>query len=113
MSQISSLFEILIAHETKFARSFSFIPSENTVSPLSRLAYFSDAISRYFFNENEVFGQWSFQGGSIAGRIQNEIVVPLLMRLAGASYVDVRAVSGLSGMTVALGAFARPGDKVL
>lgn len=113
MSQISNLFDILTAHETKFARSFSFIPSENTVSPLSRMAYFSDAISRYYFNEHDVFGQWSFQGGSIAGRIQNDILMPLLMRIAGASFADVRAISGLTAMTVALSAFARRGEKVL
>jgi glycine/serine hydroxymethyltransferase len=61
-----------------------------------------------------VFGRWSFQGGSIAGRIQTEVVVPLLRRLGRAEYVNVHPVSGLTGMTLALAAFGgEPGGTVL
>ncbi len=105
MSQINRLFEILVEHEQKFNRSFSFIPSENILSPLARLAFLSDGFSRYFFDEREVFGRWSFEGGSIIGRVQQEILVPLFRRIGKAKHVNLHPVSGLTGMTLALAAF--------
>jgi glycine/serine hydroxymethyltransferase len=113
VSEVARLFDILRDHERKLGRSFSLIPSENQLSPLARLAFTSDAFSRNFFNEKEVFGRWSFQGGSIAGRIQTEILVPLSRQLGGAAHVNVHPVSGLSGMTLVLAAFGRPGATVL
>jgi glycine hydroxymethyltransferase len=113
MAAIDSVIEILGEHEAKFRRSFSLIPSENTLSPLARLAFLSDGFSRYFFDEREMSGQWSFQGGSIVGRIQTEILVPLLQRLGQAHYVDVHANSGLSGMMLILMTFARSGSSMI
>jgi glycine hydroxymethyltransferase len=105
---IYDLFSVLAEHERKFNSSFSLIPSENALSPLARTAFLSDAFSRYFFDEHESFGRWSFQGGSIAGQIQTDIVVPLLKDLGKAEFVNVHAVSGLTGMTLALAAFGGP-----
>lgn len=114
MSDISKLFSILAEHEHKFHRSFSLIPSENTISPVARLAFLSDGFSRYFFDEKEVFGRWSFQGGSIVGQIQQSILMPLLRRSGKAKYVDVHANSGLTGMTLALHAFGgRAGGSII
>jgi glycine hydroxymethyltransferase len=108
------LFETLSQHERKFNRSFSLIPSENRLSPLARAAFLSDAFSRYFFDEHETFGRWSFEGGSIAGRIQQEIVVPLLAEFGRARFVNLHPVSGLTGMTLGLAAFGGPpGSAVL
>ena len=50
MGEIDKLFDIMVEHEVKFNSSFSLIPSENIISPLSRLAFLSDAVSRYFFD---------------------------------------------------------------
>ena len=105
MSQIDRLFDILVEHEEKFNRSFSFIPSENILSPLARLAFLSDSFSRYFFDEREVFGRWSFEGGSLVGRVQQEILVPLFQLIGRAKHVNLHPVSGLTGMTLALAAF--------
>jgi len=111
---IDRLFDVLVDHETKFNRAFSLIPSENALSPLARAAFLSDAFSRYFFDEHEVFGRWSFQGGSIAGRVQTEIVIPLLRELGKARFINVHPVSGLTGMTLALAAFGgEPGGTVV
>ncbi len=103
-SQIGTLIQMLSRHDRKLKNSFSLIPSENLLSPVARLAFLSDAYSRYFFDEKEVFGRWSFQGGSLAGEIQKEMLFPLLRKISKAEYVDVRAVSGLTGMTLALAA---------
>jgi glycine hydroxymethyltransferase len=105
VSQVDRLFDILIEHEEKFNRSISLIPSENAISPAARIAFLSDAFARYFFDERKVFGRWSFEGGSIAGRIQTEIVTPLLCKIGNAEYVSVHAISGLTAMTTALAAF--------
>ncbi len=114
MSQIDRLFEIMVEHEAKFDRSFSFIPSENMLSPMARLAFLSDGFSRYFFDEKEVFGRWSFEGGSIIGRIQKEILTPLFRRVGQAEYVNLHPISGLTGMTLALMAFGGgPGATVV
>ena len=114
MSQIDRVFDILVEHEEKFNRSFSLIPSENILSPLARLAFLSDGFSRYFFDENEVFGRWSFEGGSLVGRVQQEILVPLFRRIGKARHVNLHPISGLSGMTLALAAFGGDaGSKVV
>jgi glycine hydroxymethyltransferase len=114
MKQIDSLFNILLEHETKLNESFSFIPSENILSPVARLAFLSDGFSRYFFDEINVSGRWSFPGGSIVGRIQTEILVPLLRVVGGAEYINVHGISGLSAMTVALAAFGgKPGNSIM
>ena len=114
MSQIDRLFDILVEHEGKFNRSFSFIPSENILSPLARLAFLSDGFSRYFFDEKQMSGRWSFEGGSIIGRIQREILVPLFRRVGRAEHVNLHPVSGLTGMTLALAAFGgAPGSRVI
>lgn len=111
---IDHLFALLAEHEHKFNRSFSLIPSENALSPLARAAFLSDAFSRYFFNEHEVFGRWSFQGGSIAGQIQTEVVAPLARRLARAEYVNLHPISGLTGMILAQMAFGgKPGSTMI
>src|SRR4051812_13213519 len=104
-SGIDRLFDILAEHDEKLRRSFSLIPSENLLSPVARLAFLSDAYSRYFFDEREVFGKWSFQGGSIVGEIQRSVLMPLVEDVCGAAHADVRTVSGLNAMTVALAAF--------
>jgi glycine/serine hydroxymethyltransferase len=114
VTSLKLLFQHLRDHEAKIRESISLIPSENVLSPLARLAYLSDGYSRYFFDEHEAFGRWSFQGGSIVGRVQQEVLVPLLQRVSRAQYVDVRSVSGLTAMTTALAAFGgEPGDAVL
>ena len=105
---IHDLFSMLAEHERKYNASFSLIPSENALSPLARTAFLSDAFSRYFFDEHASFGRWSFQGGSIAGQIQTDIVVPVLKKIGKAEFVNVHAVSGLTGMTLALAAFGGP-----
>ncbi|WP_131738038.1 hypothetical protein [Actinomadura roseirufa] len=111
---IHDLFATLAEHEGKFNRSFSLVPSENLISPLTRAAFLSDSFSRYFFDEHEVFGRWNFQGGSIVGRIQKEIVTPLLRDLGRAAHVNLHAISGLSGMTLALAAYGGdPGNRVV
>lgn len=111
--EMPRLFAVLADHERMARRSFSLIPSENALSPLARAAFLSDAFSRYFFNEHEVFGRWSFQGGSIAGRVQTEIVAPLARKLGGAAFVNLHPISGLTAMTLVQMAFGGDPGSVM
>ncbi|MCB2226733.1 MAG: hypothetical protein KQH53_08645 [Desulfarculaceae bacterium] len=114
MSKINLFARLLENHESYFNNGFSLIASENSLSPLARLVYISDAYSRYFFNENEVFGRWSFQGGSLIGPVQTDILLPLLLKYGQASHVNLHPVSGLSGMILAQMAFGgTPGSVML
>src|SRR4051794_4501214 len=110
---VADLFRQLAEHDLYARRSFSLVPSENILSPVAKLAYQSDAIGRYFFNEYEVFGRWSFQGGSIAGEIQRSILLPRLREMGQARHVNVHAISGLTGMLIAQAAFGgEPGSTI-
>ena len=105
--------DLVDGHEAKMSRSFSLIPSENTLSPLAKLFLLSDAYSRYFFDDDLLWGNWAFHGGKYIGQIQNEIVIPSLKRLTKAGHVNVKPVSGLSNMIVSLSAYCPVGSKVL
>ncbi len=102
IQNLTDITALLISHERKFDGSFALVPSENQLSPLARLAYESDAYARYFFNENEVFGRWNFEGGSIAGLIQTDLLVPALCRIGGAKHANVHGISGLTAMLIAM-----------
>lgn len=93
--------------------SINLVPSENVLSPLARLPFVLDTYSRYFFDHLTKFGAWSFFGGLGAGSIEQEVLKPLLAELAGAPYLNVEPLSGLSCMTVAMGGLTRPGETVV
>ncbi|WP_404955605.1 hypothetical protein [Streptomyces sp. 147326] len=99
-------------HQTRARRSLNLTPSENTMSPLARLPLALDVYSRYFFDHMRLFGSWSFYGGLEPGRIELEVLAPLLREAAQASYVDIRPISGLNCMTVAMAALCPPGGTM-
>ncbi|KRV46487.1 hypothetical protein AQ490_11350 [Wenjunlia vitaminophila] len=102
----------LAEHQSRARRALNLTPSENTMSPLARVPLVCDVYSRYFFDHLRLLGSWSFYGGLEPGRIELDILVPLLRELAGAAHVDVRPISGLNCMTVALAALCPRGGTV-
>ncbi len=88
-------------------------PSENILSPLARLPFILDAYSRYFLDDLRLFGKWCFPGGKELGEIEQDILIPLLKTMTGASYVNVRPISGINCMTIALAALAKINDIIL
>jgi len=93
--------------------SFSLIPSENSLSPLSKLFLTSDIYSRYYFEDDFLWDKWAFPGGKQVGEVQHSIVEPLLKEFTKANHVNIKPVSGLSNMIVCLSAYCSVGDKVL
>lgn len=77
------------------------VPSENRMSPAAHAMLGTDYSNRYFFNETLTPGEWEFRGGEavadleIAGR-------HAFSRLAGAQHVNLRPISGLNAMMIAL-----------
>lgn len=113
MSAMSHLLGLLGSHEARARQSINFTPSENVLSPLARLPFVVDTYSRYFFDHMRSFGEWFFFGGIDAGRIQLEVLEPTLRELARAEYVDVRPISGLNCMTIAMAGLCPSGGTML
>lgn len=87
-------------------------PSENAMSPLARLPFQLDMHDRYFFDDLPTHGIHAFFGGLAAGDIENDILKPALSLATGAKHINVRPLSGLSCMAIALSALASPGQSV-
>jgi glycine hydroxymethyltransferase len=103
---MAAAFDLLVANEEASRRRISMIPSENQFSRLAKLPLVLDPYHRYFFNDALDPEDWRFGGSRIVGQIESNLTIPLLKQLLGAHYVNVRPISGLSAMTVALSAIA-------
>jgi glycine/serine hydroxymethyltransferase len=110
---INNLLIKLDSHQKKANTSLNFTPSENVMSPLSRVPLVMDIYSRYFFEHKKLFGEWFFFGGIEAGEIQGEYTEPVLRKLTKANYVDVRPLSGLNCMTIVMAALCKKGGNML
>lgn len=111
--EVKALLEHLLRHEEKAARSINLTASENVLSPLARVPFVLDAYTRYFLDDRRLFGSWFFYGGKELGSLQQVALEPVLRHLARAPYVNVRPISGISGMIVAMSGLTGPADVVL
>lgn len=92
--------------------TISLVPSENILSPMARMPYGMDFQSRYFLDDQRLFGYWCFPNGASISEVENEMLIPNLKKLTKCEYVNVRPISGLSAMTVSIAALTEPGDTV-
>ncbi|WP_287355503.1 aminotransferase class III-fold pyridoxal phosphate-dependent enzyme [Mesorhizobium sp.] len=86
------------------------IASENRQTPLVRSMLSSDAASRYSFAGED--GARGFPGGTNWAGFQAEGEAALC-RLGAANYCNLRPLSGLHAMTVAILALSEPGDSLI
>tara|TARA_Y100000310_G_C20689935_1_gene821566 strand:+ start:1856 stop:3178 length:1323 start_codon:yes stop_codon:yes gene_type:complete len=100
-------------HQQIASHAFNFTPSENTMSPLCRLPLVLDIYSRYFFEHEKLFGEWFFYGGVEAGTLQGNFSEQLLKELSGATFVDLKPLSGLQCMTIVMSALCPPSGTML
>ena len=112
MNQINSLINLLLLNEKKFNNSFYMIPSENPISPLAKRVFLYDAYTRYYFDNINQWGTWAFPGGNIIGKIEEEILIPLLQEMTEAKYINVKPISGLNCMLIVLFSYCQNGDCV-
>jgi glycine hydroxymethyltransferase len=107
---VPRLLQTLGEHQLRASRSLNFIPSENVLSPLARLPFVLDVYSRYYFEHFRLFGAWMFYGAIEPGAVENDVLIPLLREMSGASYINVRPISGMNCLTVMMAALCEPGD---
>jgi glycine hydroxymethyltransferase len=112
MKSVKELINLLLIHEKKFNNSFFMIPSENSISPLAKKAFLHDGYSRYFFDNMNQWGTWAFPGGNIIGKIETDILIPLLKEMTMAKYVNVKPISGLNCMELTLLSYCKRGDSI-
>ncbi|MEX0308712.1 MAG: aminotransferase class III-fold pyridoxal phosphate-dependent enzyme, partial [Tateyamaria sp.] len=107
------LTELLERHDalgiTPIARA-NLIASENRQSPLVRSFLGTDAASRYSFAGED--GARAFPGGNVWVDLQSAGEAALC-RIGGATHCNLRPLSGLHAMTVAILALSEPGDCIL
>jgi glycine hydroxymethyltransferase len=99
------------AHHAAARRRLHLVPSENGLSLAARVPHLMDAAVRYAF-PSEGDENWAWPGRQDLLDIERAAAARLGRQL-GASQVNLKPVSGVSALTVALSALARPGDTVL
>ncbi|WP_405091663.1 hypothetical protein OG767_00305 [Micromonospora sp. NBC_01392] len=82
--------------------ALSLVPSENRLSPLAQLPLQLDFYNRYFFNEDHDPDYWQFRGGESIADIETDVAHNSLSALSDAPFVNLRPVSGLSAMIIAV-----------
>lgn len=93
-------------------RTISLVPSENILSPIARMPYGMDFQSRYFLDDQRLFGYWCFPKGASISEVENDMLIPSLKKLTKCEYVNVRPISGLSAMTISIAALTEPSDTI-
>ncbi|MFJ2478181.1 hypothetical protein ACIOWI_35350 [Streptomyces sp. NPDC087659] len=88
------------------------VPSENGLSLAARLPHLTEAAVRYAFPGPDDGGEnWAWPGRQDLVAVEQDTAMRLGTQL-GAQYVNLKPVSGVSALTVALSALAVPGDAV-
>ncbi|HET6213838.1 MAG TPA: hypothetical protein VFE14_13320 [Micromonosporaceae bacterium] len=98
----------LVQAHAMSSSAINLVPSETRLSPLAATALRSDFYNRYFFNEALDPGFWQFRGGQPACHFETDIALPSLQRLARASHVNLRPISGMSAMLIAMSGLGGP-----
>lgn len=100
----------LLSHQKAFNERLYLVASENSPSITARLAFLTDVINRYYF-PLEGNKSWAFPGNEWLEAIHNRCE-RLLKELTGAKYVNIRPISGINAMTIALASLTRGWDTI-
>jgi glycine/serine hydroxymethyltransferase len=84
-------------------RRLHLIPSENTLSATARLPFVSDLMYRYSFPADGP--TWAWPGNDDLAAVERA-AADGLRTLLGAAHVNLKPVSGLNAMTVAVSALS-------
>lgn len=103
--------ELLLEFHDESSQRINLVPSENQMSMASRISYLTDAYSRYSFGDSATEND-AWPGRRNLASIEEGLIADL-GALYGATHANVRAVSGINCMAIALSAFSEPGGTVL
>src|SRR5688572_6509985 len=114
LENIEHILDLLARHEQTARRVLNMVPSENSMSALAKLPMLLDVYHRYFFNTSLAADEWNFRGSQDVGELETHYAARLLRDLTQAQYVNLRPLSGLSGMAMVLSALGgAQGSKIL
>lgn len=106
----SDIIDLVGRYHHESTRRLHLIPSENTLSVAARLPFVSDLMQRYSFPGDGP--NWAWPGNNDLAVIERA-AVDGMRTLLGAEYINLKPVSGLNAMTVAMSALSQPGGTVL
>ncbi|MGB6164295.1 MAG: hypothetical protein WCF33_08105 [Pseudonocardiaceae bacterium] len=109
MNVIDVLSLVTRYHHTS-TRRLHLIPSENSMSLAARVPFLTDVVHRYCFPSKGENTAWP--GTDDAVSIEHAAISGL-RALYGAKYVNVKPISGINCMAVAMSALTEPGSTVL
>lgn len=105
---VEDALDLLIRQEHSARHVINMVPSENSMSAFAKLPLVLDVYHRYFFNDSEDPDDWNFRGAQSAAPLETRLALELLRELTCAEHVNLRPLSGLSGMALILGALGGP-----
>lgn len=105
-----SVFDIILKHQKAFSERLNLVASENSPSFNSRLAFLSDVMNRYYF-PLEFNSSWAFPGNEHIEAIYTRCK-ELLTESSGARFINLKPISGVNAMTIALSALIEPGGTI-
>lgn len=100
----------IIAHQEAYKKRLYLVPSENSPSIAARLAFLTDLLNRYYFSLQE-HRHWAFPGNEFIEKIY-ERCKSLLREATGAKFINIRPISGVNAMTIALASLVKIGETV-
>lgn len=109
---LEKLLTVISESESAVSNKISLVASENVLSPLAKLPFLLDIHSRYFLDDLPRFGRWYFPNGSSIGKVEQEILIPLVSKMFNAAHVNIRPISGMNCMITVLTALTQPGETV-
>ncbi len=109
---LEKMLSLLVAGEKQTNKTINLVASENILSPLAKLPFLLELSSRYYLDDMRRFGKWCFPAGKSIGKIEEEILIPMLENAFAAKFINVRPISGMNCMTIALGALTSLGNAI-
>ena len=103
-SDILNAVRTICSADSGAQNAINLVPSETRLSPLAQLPLHTDFYNRYFFNEALSDDYWQFRGAESVAHLEGRLAKDHLSKLANAAYVNVRPVSGMSAMVLAISA---------
>lgn len=106
---VGEIVSLVARYHRGSSRRLHLIPSENSMGLAARMPYLTDALFRYCFATDGENTAWP--GNLLLAEIE-DAAREGLRALYGARYVNIKSISGLNCMAVALSGLAEPGTTL-
>lgn len=110
-ASVGEILSLLAAYQEQSSSRLHLVPSENRLSLAARVPFLTEAVHRYSFPGPEP-ENWAWPGNPTLARIE-AAATSGLRALFRAQHANLKAISGVNCLTIALSALTHPGDTVL